>query len=158
MWKSMGGGMLAAALCCASAASAENFTYEITWGDVSMVGGIGPDGTWGRGGTVSGTYVTTLADGSTINGAVQCVGMDQPPSAGVFAVTMACDAVRDGATDATAIAYGCNYLGEPGPDTALGCVGGIRSQTGTVGAVRTGSVTMHWHSQNASSGTGQWYE
>ena len=52
MWKSVGGGMLAAALCCASAASAENFTSEITWGDVSMVGGIGPDGTWGRGGTV----------------------------------------------------------------------------------------------------------
>ncbi len=157
MRKFVGGGLIAAAMLCASAASAENFTYEITWGDVSMVGGIGPDGTWGQGGSVEGTYVTTLADGSTVNGDVRCVGMDQPPSAGVFSLTLACDAVREGATEATTIAYGCNYLGEPGPDTALGCVGGIRYQQ-DMGALRIGSVTMHWNTDTTAHGTGQWYE
>lgn len=157
MKKFAGGGMIAAALLCASTAHADNFTYEITWGDVTSIGGIGPDGTWGRGGSVDGTYVTTLEDGSTVNGAMTCVGMDQPPSAGIFAIMMACDAVRDGATEATTIAYGCNYLGEPGPDTALGCVGGIRYQE-DMGVLRLGSVTMHWNTANTAHGTGQWYE
>lgn len=152
----VGVGMIAAALLSASAANAENFTYEITWGDVNMVGGIGPDGSWGQGGTVDGTYVTTRADGSTVNGAVTCVGMDQPPSAGVFALTLACTA-SDGSVDPTTIAYGCNYLGEPGPDTALGCVGGIRTVNG-LGVVILGSVTMHWNSATTAHGTGQWYE
>ncbi|MGP1352495.1 MAG: hypothetical protein ACTS1Z_04170 [Parasphingopyxis sp.] len=156
--KNLYGAALAAALCCASAANAENFTYEITWGDVNMVGGIGADGTWGRGGSVEGTYVTTLEDDSTVNGAIRCVGMDQAPSATMFAVMLACDAVRDGAADATTIAYGCNYIGDPGPDTPLGCVGGIRFAGGATGEVRRGSVTMHWHSATEAHGTGQWYE
>lgn len=153
----VGGGILAAALFCASAAQAENFTYEVTWGDVNMVGGIGADGRWGRGGTVSGTYVTTLADGSAINGTISCVGLDQAPSESVFALTLACDATREGTSEATAIAYGCNYLGEPGPDTGLGCVGGIRYAEGDA-APRLGSVTMHWYSSSGARGTGQWYE
>ncbi|MEO1169022.1 MAG: hypothetical protein AAFW97_09970 [Pseudomonadota bacterium] len=156
MRKLIGGGMLAAALCCASAAHAVNFTYDITWGDVAMVGGIGPDGSWGRGGTVSGTYATTFEDGTTSAGTVTCVGMDQPPSAGVFAITLACDATSsEGGT--TAIAYGCNYLGERGPDTPLSCVGGIRARDGE-NAGSVGSVTMHWHSATEAHGTGQWYE
>ena len=152
-----GAAVAAAALCCATAASAENFTYEITWGDVDQIGGIGADGSWGRGGSVEGTYVTTLEDGSTVNGNVRCIGMNQAPSATMFAIMMACDAVREGATDTTTIAYGCNYIGDPGPGTPLGCVGGIRIEP-DMGAVRRGAVTMHWHSQTAAHGTGQWYE
>ncbi len=150
----VGVGMIAAALLSASAANAENFTYEVTWGDVSMYGGVGPEGTNARGGTVSGTYTTTLGD-ETFSGNITCVGMDQPPSSGVFALTLACDAVREG-FGTTAIVYGCNYLGERGPDTALGCVGAIRARDGE-GAGRMGSVTMHWHSATSASGTGQWY-
>jgi hypothetical protein len=151
----IGFGMLAGALCFASAANAENFTYEVTWGDVDTVGGVGPNGTAAGGGTVSGTYVTTVG-GETINGAISCVGMRESPSSSVFDLRLACDATRDGGAT-TAIVYGCSYLGEPGPGTALGCVGAIRASDGeNEGAM--GSVTMHWHAANAATGTGQWYD
>lgn len=67
-----------------------------------------------------------------------------------------CAASREGG-GTSAIAYGCNYLGEPGPDTGLGCVGGIRGRDGGM-AGRYGSVTVHWYSQTQATGTGQWCE
>jgi hypothetical protein len=153
MRKLLGGGLIAAAMLCATGAQAQSFTYEITWGDVAMVGGIGPDGTRGRGGTVSGTYVTTFDDDTTSTGTVTCVGMGQAPSANVFDIVLSCDAVD---SDTTALAYGCNYLGAPGPDTALGCVGGMRASDGETEG-RVGSVTMHWNTATTATGTGQWY-
>ncbi len=152
MKKTIIGGALAAALLVAAPAQAEMFTYEITWGTPTMYGGIGPEGGWARGGIVEGTFVSTYPD-RTVEGTVTCVGQNQPPSAGIFYLTLSCDAVS--ATGSTAIAYGCNYLGDPGPDTPMGCVGGIRSR-GDEPAM--GSVTMYWHSDTQANGTGQWYE
>lgn len=149
-------GIAATALLSASAASAQMFTYEITWGEVAMVGGIGPDGSWGRGGTVSGVLTSTYADGQSYTSNLRCVGMDVAPSASVFDVDLACDATDD-AGSRTSAAYGCNYLGEPGPETPLGCVGGIRGKAGRMEG-RHGAVTMHWYSDTQSRGTGQWYE
>jgi hypothetical protein len=54
------------------------------------------------------------------------------------------------------VIWGCNYLGDPGPQTPLGCVGGIQGTAGEVKG-RNGLMTMEWHSTTASRGTGQWY-
>ncbi len=56
----------------------------------------------------------------------------------------------------TALIYGCNYMGKPGPQTPLGCVGAIQGKDGD-DAGRNGSLTMEWYSATASRGTGQWY-
>lgn len=147
------GGVAAALLSCATAAGAQMFTYEITWGEVDMVGGIGASGDMYQGGSVEGTYVSTYAGGEENSGTVRCVGMDQPPNS-MFAIHLACNA--EGDSSLTGIAYGCNYLGEPGPETPLGCVGGMHGKSGEMDG-RFGSVTMHWFSATEARGTGQWY-
>ena len=114
----------------------------------------GPDGQRGGGGAVvDGAYTTTYADGSVQRGKVRCVGMQQPDNS-LFPIHMSCTATDP--SGAASLIYGCNYLGEPGPETPLGCVGGLQGKTGET-AGRRGSLTMEWYSQTESRGTGQWY-
>lgn len=100
-----------------------------------------------------GTYVTTIDDGTVVNGSVTCVGMDQPDG-GIFAIHLTCDASDE--QGAYSLVYGCNYLGDPGPNTALGCIGGIEAEGGDADGQR-GGLTMHWYSAEKAVGTGQWY-
>lgn len=140
----------------ASPASAQSFTYEITWQPVERVGGLmGPDGPRYGGGSAEGTYVTTVEDGSTRTGTISCVGVGQPDG-GIFEIHIACTATSSEGPK-TSIAYGCNYVGEPGPETPLGCVAGIQSKTED-GSYANGSATMYWYSATSAKGTGQWYD
>ncbi len=146
--------LAAAAVTAGSAANAQSFTFDVTWEPVENVGGMtGPDGLQYGGGAVSGTYQTTYADGTKSNGTARCVGMDQPHG-GIFAIHLSCTTTEAGGT-ATEV-YGCNYIGKPGPETPLGCVGGIEGKTGTY-AGRRGALTMEWYSEKGARGTGQWY-
>lgn len=149
---------LGTAICASallgSAAFAQTFTYEVVWQPVESVGGMtGPDGPRYGGGTVTGSYTTTYADGRVATGTVKCVGMRQP-EASMFAIHMACSTSE--AEGGGSLVYGCNYLGEPGPNTPLGCVGAVEGKEGPL-AGRRGSLTMEWYSATNSRGTGQWY-
>lgn len=136
-------------------AIAQSFTSDVVWEPVETIGGMtGADGSRsGGGGIVDGSYTTTYEDGSVSEGKVRCVGMDQPDN-GLFDLHLSCS-TSDG-TGTASLVYGCNYLGEPGPDTPLGCVGGIEGMTGDA-AERRGSLTMEWYSDTEARGTGQWY-
>lgn len=136
------------------AAIAQSFTYDVVWQPVESIGGMmGPDGMQGAAGVVNGSYTTTYADGSVQKGAVRCVGMDQPDN-GLFDLHLSCTA-KDTSGEA-ALIYGCNWMGDPGPQTPLGCVGALQGKTGEEKG-RNGSLTMEWYSTTASRGTGQWY-
>lgn len=139
----------------AGPAIAQSFTYDVVWQPLESIGGMtGPDGQrGGSGGVVDGSYTTTYEDGSVQKGTVRCVGMQQPDN-GLFDIHMSCT-TKD-TTGSASVIWGCNYLGTPGPQTPLGCVGGIQ---GTMGEAkgRNGLMTMEWYSQTASRGTGQWY-
>ena len=137
------------------AAMAQSFTYDVVWKPVENIGGMaGPDGQrGGAAGVVDGSYTTTYEDGSTQKGTVRCVGMDQPDNA-LFDIHMSC--TTKAATGDASVVWGCNWLGDPGPQTPLGCVGGIQGTTGETKG-RNGLMTMEWYSQTASRGTGQWY-
>ncbi|MDC8753500.1 hypothetical protein OIK40_02450 [Erythrobacter sp. sf7] len=114
----------------------------------------GADGSRGGGaGVVNGAYTTTYEDGSVQKGTVRCVGMQQPDN-GLFDIHMSCT-TKD-TTGTASVIWGCNYLGEPGPETPLGCVGGIQGTSGEAKG-RNGLMTMEWYSDTASRGTGQWY-
>lgn len=135
-------------------AMAQSFTYDVTWEPVEAVGGLsGANGTQYGGGSVKGTYVTTQDDGTVSKGTVRCVGMDQPDG-GIFALHLACTSKDD--QGSYSLAYGCNYLGKPGPDTALACLGTMDGKGGATDGQR-GGLTMHWYSDEKSKGTGQWY-
>ena len=136
-------------------ALAQSFTYDVIWEPFDFVGGMtGPNGETGGGaGIVSGTYTTTFEDGSVQKGSVRCIGQDQPDN-GLFDLHLSCS--TDDATGKASLIYGCNYLGKPGPETPLGCVGGIEGKTGE-GAKRRGGLTMEWYSDTNARGTGQWY-
>lgn len=136
-------------------AIAQSFTYDVVWKPVESIGGMtGPDGKrGGGGGIVDGAYTTTYEDGSVQKGTVRCVGMQQPDN-GLFDIHMSCT-TKDTTGNASVI-WGCNYLGAPGPETPLGCVGGIQGTSGDAKG-RNGVMTMEWYSATASRGTGQWY-
>lgn len=136
-------------------ALAQSFTYDVVWQPVENIGGMtGPDGKLtGAGGVVDGAYTTTYQDGSVRKGTVRCVGMDQPDN-GLFDIHMSCN-TKD-TTGTASVIWGCNWLGEPGPETPLGCVGGIQGTAGEAKG-RNGLMTMEWYSATASRGTGQWY-
>lgn len=144
-----------ASVAVATPAMAQSFTYDVTWEPVESVGSItGPNGEMNAGGgTVNGTYETTFDDGTVVNGAVRCVGMRQPHGS-IFAIHLSCTAKDDQGT--YSLIYGCNFLGEPGPETPLGCAGGIQAKDGENAGAR-GGLTMYWYSDEKSSGTGQWY-
>jgi hypothetical protein len=145
----------AAALAFSGAASAQSFTFDVVWEPVESVGGIsGPNNsTRYGGGSVIGTYTTTFADGTTSEGSARCVGMRQPHGS-IFAIHLACTTTE--AEGSASLIYGCNFLGEPGPETPLGCVGTIEGKDGPF-AGRWGALTMEWYSATGSRGTGQWY-
>jgi hypothetical protein len=146
--------IIAAALTCGSGAYAQSFTFDVVWKPVDVVGSMaGPDGSQYGGGAVSGTYTTTLADGTKTSGSARCVGMNQPHG-GIFAIHLACTTTEG--TDTASAVYGCNYIGKPGPDTPLGCVGALEAKTGP-NKGRTGALTMEWYSDTGARGTGQWY-
>jgi hypothetical protein len=138
----------------ATPAAAQSFTHETTWEPVESVGGLtGPEGRQYGGGSVKGTYVTTMDDGTVTKGTVRCVGLGQPDG-GIFAIHLSCTAKDDQAS--YMLAYGCNYVGKPGPDTPLGCIGGMEGKGGPTDKMR-GSVTMFWYADLKAKGTGQWY-
>lgn len=144
----------AAAMLFAAPAVAQSFTYDVTWEPVVPYGGIsGPNGQQYSGGAVAGTYETTFDDGSVVNGNVRCVGTRQPHG-GIFAIHLACTAEDEQGT--YSLAYGCNWLGEPGPEAPLGCVGSMEAKDGEASGTR-GGLTMHWYTDEKSVGTGQWY-
>lgn len=146
---------IAAALALgASSASAQTFVYEVSWEPLEGVGGMmGPNGYQGYGGTIKGTYTTNYSDGSESSGTVKCVGLRQPDG-GIFAIHMSCSI--DDTNGKSSAVYGCNYLGEEGSDTALGCVGGLQGRDGDIEGMN-GSLTMHWYAEDKAIGTGQWY-
>ncbi|UOR15310.1 hypothetical protein [Qipengyuania aquimaris] len=141
----------AAAAVLAAPAAAENFTYEIRFGEPSFVGGMGEEGRDGRSGTMSGPFTSTSASGASVSGNVTCIGMDQPDNS-LFDVHFSCTATRSDGTN-TSLIYGCNWLGE---DMGLSCVGGAEGRDGTTEG-RRGVLTMHLK-EGVSTGTGQWIE
>ena len=154
MNKILAGVAAGAMICSAGALQAQSFTYQIVWEPVDSVGGLmGPDGPQYQGGSVKGTYKTKLGDGTEYTGTVKCVGMDQPDG-GIFAIHLTCTAKNE--TSSSNIVYGCNFLGKPGPETPLGCVGGIQGKEGPM-KDRRGGVTMEWYTDADARGTGQWY-
>ncbi|WP_340586585.1 hypothetical protein [Erythrobacter alti] len=140
-----------AALLIAAPAQAQQFTYEVTWGDVEMTGGVGPERS-SAAGVVDGNFTANYEDGRTVEGSMHCVGMDQP-SGSMFDMHMSCEATSE--TGTTSIVYGCDWRGE-GTNGPLACVGYMEGRGDIEG--RAGLLTLDWHSQNASSGTGQWFE
>lgn len=137
-----------------SPAMAQSFTFDITWEPVEAVGGMSsPEGPRGGGGTVKGAYVATLDNGSVTNGTVYCVGLDQPDNS-MFAIHLSCNSKDTQGSYANI--WGCNFLGKRGPETPLGCVGGIEVKGGEANGQR-GVMTMHWYSDEKAKGTGQWY-
>jgi hypothetical protein len=144
----------AASVLFSGTAVAQSFTYDVVWEPVESIGGMaGPNGPQYGGGVVNGAYETTFDDGSVQKGTVRCVGMDQPDG-GIFALHLACT-TKD-VTGTASLVYGCNYLGKPGPETPLGCIGGIQGKTGDA-TDRRGGLTMEWYSATNARGTGQWY-
>lgn len=147
------------ALCVAACgvstpAMAQSFTLDITWQPVDPVGGITtPEGPRGGGGTVKGTYVAKLDNGTMADGTVYCVGLDQPDNS-MFAIHMSCNSKDPQGSYASS--WGCNYLGKRGPETALGCVGAVEVKSGEAKGQR-GVMTMHWFAETKAKGTGQWY-
>ena len=141
-------------VAAASPAAAQSFTHETTWEPVESVGGLsGPEGTRYGGGAVKGTYVTTMNDGSMTKGTIRCVGLGQP-TGGIFTIHLSCTAKDD--QGSYNIAYGCNYIGKPGPETPLGCMGGMQGKGGPADG-QSGALTMYWYTDAKSKGTGQWY-
>ncbi|GAA4643575.1 hypothetical protein GCM10023115_15350 [Pontixanthobacter gangjinensis] len=148
------GAAVAASMLFGGTAFGQSFTYDVTWEPVETVGGMDrPGGTQYGGGVVDGTYVSSVSDGTTSTGSVRCVGMDQPDGE-IFDIHLACTTTEAGAS--ASLIYGCNFIGERGPDAALGCVGSIQGKTGETKG-RTGGLTMEWYSETKSRGTGQWY-
>lgn len=146
--------MLGAAMLASGTVHAQSFTYETQWQPAEMLGGFTTStGPQYRGGVIEGTFTTTYDDGSTDEGSVKCVGMDQPDG-GVFAIHMTCN--YTGTSGKGTIVYGCNFQGEPGPDTPISCVGGFEGTEGQ-GKGRRGNITMDWYQQDKASGTGQWF-
>jgi hypothetical protein len=144
----------AASVLFSGTAVAQSFTYDVVWEPVESIGGMtGPTGPQYGGGVVNGAYETTFDDGSVQKGTVRCVGMGQPDG-GIFAIHLACTS-KD-VTGTASLVYGCNYLGKPGPETPLGCIGGIQGKAGD-SKDRRGSLTMEWYSTTNARGTGQWY-
>lgn len=140
-----------AAALATSPVYAQSFTFEVEFSEPEFVGGLGEEGRYGRGGTMSGPYRTSLADGSTANGNVDCVGMDQPDGS-LFQVHLACQATDSDGSEASLI-WGCNRIAK---DAGMTCVGGIESKSGPQKGAR-GNVTMHLK-EGTSVGTGQWFE
>ncbi|GMN01882.1 hypothetical protein [Erythrobacter sp. MTPC3] len=146
--------VVGAAMLAGSAAHAQSFTYEVVWQPVEQIGGItGPDGPQYQGGVVEGRYTTTYADGTVNNGTVKCVGTDQPDG-GIFAIHLACTTKEEAGT--ASLAYGCNFIGEPGPDAPLGCIGALQGKEGE-NAGRNGNLTMEWYTNANARGTGAWF-
>lgn len=145
----------AVAVLFTGAANAQSFTYDVIWQKPDFVGGMtGPNGdTVGGAGIVSGTYTTTYDNGSTEKGSVRCIGQDQPDNA-LFDLHFSCS--TDDPSGKASFIYGCNYLGKPGPETPLGCVGGIEGKTGDAKG-RRGGLTMEWYSDTQARGTGEWW-
>lgn len=147
--------VLGAAMLAGGTAHAQSFVYDVTWDPVENIGGL--DGENGQrnygGGSVTGSYTATYADGTETSGTVKCVGMDQPDG-GVFAIHMTCNVMSEDGNSTSV--YGCNFLGPRGPQTPLGCVGGIQARSGELEG-RRGGLTMEWYSETKSRGTGQWY-
>ena len=135
---------------------AQSFVFDVDWGPVERFPGLdGPDGPQYGGGMVSGTYTATYADNTEDKGTVQCIGTGQPDG-DIFAIHLSCKSTSttNGAT--ASYAYGCNYVGEPGPQTPISCVGGIQGRTGEIEGWR-GALTMYWYSATKANGTGQWF-
>jgi hypothetical protein len=146
--------LFAAACGVSTPVMAQSFTFDMTWEPVEAVGGISsPEGPRGGGGTVKGTYIAKLDNGTATNGTVNCVGLDQPDNS-MFAIHLSCNS-KDTQGSYTSI-WGCNYLGKRGPETPLGCVGTIEIKGGEANGQR-GVMTMHWYSDAKAKGTGQWY-
>ena len=153
MKRTLFGAAIVASIMLGTPAMAQSFTYDVTWEPVEPYGGLSsPDGPQYSGGAVKGTYVSTGSDGAVVEGTVKCVGTRQPP--GIFAIHLACTSKDEQGT--YSLAYGCNWQGEPGPGTPLGCVGALEATDGEFKGTR-GGLTMHWYSSEKSVGTGQWY-
>ncbi|EAQ28248.1 hypothetical protein NAP1_11653 [Erythrobacter sp. NAP1] len=139
----------------ASPAHAQTFVFDVDWGPVERFQGLdGSDGPQYGGGMVSGTYSATNADGSADTGMVSCVGTGQPEG-GIFAIHLSCKATSSNGSSSS-FAYGCNYVGEAGPNSPISCVGGIQGRSGDVEGWR-GALTMYWYSAEKATGTGQWF-
>lgn len=144
--------IVAAALAVPGTAFAEDFSIEYTWGEVQMTGGIGPQGTVARAGTLDGTFVVTNADGSTVNGTAHCIGMDDDGSP--FELRMSCDTATSNSTAAMGLL--CIWRGPQGPGTPLSCVGFLTGKSGQLQG-RGGMVTINWYDSGKAHGAGQWW-
>jgi hypothetical protein len=133
-------------------ANAQTFNFESKNDTPVVVGGIGPDAGSYIGTYVTGSGVSTYADGSKLKSKSKCVSMMQPPNGGIFAVHVACDVTGEAAV--FSVAAGCNFMNKEKTETS--CVGGLKGKTGEL-KDRTGSIT--WHTKGGTSkGTGQWHE
>lgn len=144
------------AMLASTPAQAQTFVFDVDWGPVERFPGLeGADGPQYAGGIVSGNYSLTNGDGTTDTGTVKCVGQGQPDG-GIFAIHLSCTANSSTSDSMSSLVYGCNFLGEPGPETPISCVGGLEGRSGEAEGWR-GAVTMHWYSGDKATGTGQWF-
>lgn len=134
----------------ATAAQAQNFTFEAAANAPTVIGG--PDM---RGNPVVGAYWTgnstvTWADGKKSVDPYSCISTTQPVNDKIFDTHVVCDA--KGADGTYSSTWGCQFTT---PDRlSMGCVGGLIGRTGRY-AGRGGTITFMGRNGNGG-GTGTW--
>jgi hypothetical protein len=134
----------------ASAAQAQNFTYESTANAPTVVGGPDMRGTPVVGASWTGTSTVTWADGKKTTDKYTCISTSQPANAKIFDAHTICDGSNaDGTYSAV---FGCQYSSKD--MQTMGCVGGLTGRTGKY-AGRAGGITFGGRG-GSGTGTGSW--
>ena len=147
MLKSIGVSLLAIGVMGSATASAQSFSFEATRGEVTSLGGIGPQGSLYSGAHWNGTYTATFEGEKSKNGAFDCAATAQPP--GLFAMHIACTMTQDDGSFTSS--WGCNPLSSA--QSEMICVAGLYGRSGRFEGL-SGGATSH-QKDNISSGVGQ---
>lgn len=145
---------LAALALGATAAQAQNVTFESKLGSPTLVGGIGPDNVGGGAYWTSTSIINTEGSGKSTSSSI-CVGMAQPSGA-IFDRHVTCTSKSDNGE--LGIIMGCMKGAEGSGE--MTCNGRVAGKTGAVKG-RQGLITQHFKfnmdgSGGTATGTGQW--
>lgn len=134
----------------ASAAQAQNFTFDAAANASTSVGGPDMRGNPIGAAYWSGTSTVTWTDGKKSVDSYICVSMTQPGNDKIFDMHVMCDA--KGTDGSYSSDWGCQYLSKD--LLSLGCVGGLTGRTGKYTG-RGGAITFSGRN-GTGSGTGTW--
>lgn len=138
----------------ATAAQAQNVTFESKLGPPTLVGGVGPDAAGGGAYWTATSTLTTEGSGESTSTSV-CVGMNQPSGA-IFDRHVTCTVKTNNGE--LGIIMGC-MKGAKGSGE-MTCNGRTQGKTGAA-KDRWGLITQHYKfnmdgSGGTAAGTGQW--